>query len=389
MYKRIVLLIMDSLGIGALPDSKEFGDTNVNTFGHILEQNPNLNIPNLVKLGIFNIDQFQPTRSIEAPIGSFGRMSEISNGKDTTTGHWEIAGLHINEPFNTYPHGFPPEVIDPFVARTGRTILCNMPASGTTVLEELGELHMKTGQPIIYTSADSVFQIAAHEDIIPLDELYRMCEIAREILLGEHQVARVIARPFVGTPGHFKRTSNRRDYSLEPFRDTMLDLLKADGKDVLAVGKIVDIYCGKGITEDVHTKDNMDGVDQTLAYLKKDFNGLLFTNLVDFDSQYGHRRDAKGYGEAIEAFDSRLPEILDALTPDDLFIITADHGNDPTYEGTDHTREFVPLLIYSPKLNGGVNLGTRSTFADIAATVCENFGIPKTEIGTSFLNTLK
>lgn len=384
MIQRVILLILDSVGIGALPDAEAFGDKGVNTLGNIAKHSDRLEMPALCGLGLGHIDGIDYLPKASSPLGAYGRLGEQSLGKDTTTGHWEIAGLHIKEPFKTYPDGFPKHVIDAFTAMTGREILCNKPASGTTVLDELGEEHMKTGKPIIYTSADSVFQIAAHEDIIPLDELYDMCQKSREMLMGEDVVARVIARPFIGEPGKFERTSNRRDYSLSPYEPTVLDHLKDAGYAVKAVGKIVDIYNGQGITEDVHTKDNMDGVDHTLNYMKDDFKGLIFTNFVDFDAKYGHRRDIPGYRDALEAIDKRLPEIMAAMKPTDLLMITADHGNDPAYKGTDHTREYVPLLVYGDAVKANVNLGTRDAFADIAATLSEIFEIKSTGFGKSF-----
>ena len=299
-------------------------------------------------------------------------MNEISQGKDTTTGHWEMTGVLVDTPFKTFENGFPKEIIDEFERRTGRKVVGNKPASGTAILDEFGEHQMKTGDVIVYTSADSVFQIAAHEEIIPLDELYKMCEIAREIMMGDNAVARIIARPYIGQgKGEFERTSNRRDYSLNPFEKTVLDNIKENGLDVIGVGKIEDIFNGQGITEAIHTKDNMDGVDQTINYIKKDNKGLIFTNLVDFDSKYGHRRNVKGYKEAIEEFDARIPEIIDAMNDDDILIINADHGNDPTYKGTDHTREYIPLLVYGKDIKEGLNLGIRKSFADIGATVAD------------------
>lgn len=388
MAKRVVLLVLDSVGIGALPDAEKFGDPGVNTLGHIVEGCGGLVIPNLTALGLGNIEGVLSVPAAAAPAAAYGRSQEASDGKDTTTGHWEMAGLYMPEPFNTYPEGFPPHVIEAFEARTGRRALCNLPASGTQVIEEYGQLHMNTGDPIVYTSADSVFQIAAHEEVVPLEELYRMCEIAREILMGKDAVARVIARPFVGTVGAFERTPNRRDYSLEPHADTVLDLAKASGLEVRAVGKIWDIFNGKGITHEVHTVDNMDGVDKTLAWLNEDFEGILFTNLVDFDSKYGHRRDIAGYGKALETFDRRIPELLGALRPEDVMIFTADHGNDPAYKGTDHTREYIPILILGNGIVPGAALGTRESFADIAATISDILGIPATPFGKSFLQAI-
>lgn len=384
MINRVVLFVLDSVGIGALPDAEKFGDVGVNTLGNIAKSTDDFKIPNLKKMGIGNIEGVDAIEATEKPIAAFGRSLEASNGKDTTTGHWEIAGLYIEQPFKTYPDGFPKHIIDEFEQKTGRKVLCNKPASGTVVLDELGEEHVRTGNPIVYTSADSVFQIAAHEEVIPLEELYNMCQIAREMLMGEDQVARVIARPFVGTPGNYQRTSNRRDYSIKPYDKTVLDFAKEAGLEVKAVGKIVDIYDGEGITEDVHTKDNMDGVDQTIKYLKESFEGILFTNLVDFDAKYGHRRDVAGYRKALEEVDARLPEIMSSMKASDILIILADHGNDPAYIGSDHTREYIPILIYGEQVKAGANIGTRKTFADVAATVSDILNIPATPYGTSF-----
>ncbi|SHI56390.1 phosphopentomutase [Geosporobacter subterraneus DSM 17957] len=384
MIQRVNILVLDSVGIGELPDSPAFGDNGVNTFGNLVKACGGIHIPNLLKLGFGNIEGVEGVEASESPLGAYGRAAEISNGKDTTTGHWEIAGLHIEQPFQTYPDGFPKFIMDAFEEKIGRKTLGNIPASGTEIIERLGEEHMQTGSPIIYTSADSVFQIAAHEEIIPIDELYRICEIAREMLVGEVQVARVIARPFTGSPGKFERTSNRRDYSVSPFAPTLLDTAKDKGLDVIAVGKIEDIFNGQGITEAVHTKDNMDGVDQTIAYLKKENRGIIFTNLVDFDAKYGHRRDPEGYRLALEAFDQRLPELLENLGEDDIIILTADHGNDPTYMGTDHTREYIPIVVYGKKVKQNVNIGTRSSFADIAATVADLLDLEKPAVGVSF-----
>lgn len=384
MINRVTIFVMDSVGIGEMPDSKKFGDVGVNTFGNIIKAFPDMKIPNLRSLGLGNIEGFDVIEGTANPIGAFGKLSEVSNGKDTTTGHWELGGLHIHEPFQTYPEGFPSRVIDKFIEQTGRGVLCNKPASGTTVLEELGEEHMKTGDVIVYTSADSVFQIAAHEEVVSLEELYKMCEIAREILRGDDQVARVIARPFIGKPGNFERTSNRHDYSLKPFGKTVLDHAKDAGLDVQAVGKIVDIFDGEGITEDVHTVSNMDGVDKTLDYLKTDSKGIIFSNLVDFDAKFGHRRNVEGYKTAIEELDERIPELLEALRDDDMIIFTADHGNDPTYIGGDHTREYVPMLAYGKNVKAGVDVGIRASFADIAATISDILEIKATEHGDSF-----
>ncbi|CEN79904.1 phosphopentomutase [Paraclostridium sordellii] len=381
---RVIWMVIDSVGIGALPDSEKFGDVNVNTLGNIVKAYKDIQLPNMIKLGLSNIDGIDSLDSIDNSIGSFGRASEVSKGKDTTTGHWEMTGVLVETPFKTYENGFPKEIIDEFERKTNRKVIGNKPASGTAILDELGEQQMKTGEVIVYTSADSVFQIAAHEEIIPLEELYKMCEIAREIMMGENAVARIIARPFVGKPGAFERTSNRRDYSLSPFEDTVLDTIKKSNLDVIGVGKIEDIFNKQGITEAIHTKDNMDGVDQTINYMKKENKGLIFTNLVDFDSKYGHRRDVEGYKKALEEFDSRIPEIIDNMKDDDILIINADHGNDPTYKGTDHTREYIPVLVYGKNINKGYNLGTRKSFADIGATVADILNVDLPKHGESF-----
>ncbi|MGL5651903.1 MAG: phosphopentomutase [Paraclostridium sp.] len=385
---RVIWMIIDSVGIGALPDSEKFGDVNVNTLGNIVKNYKDIKLPNMLKLGLGNIDGIDSLEGVESPIGAFGRASEVSKGKDTTTGHWEMTGVLVETPFKTYENGFPKEIIDEFERKTNRKVIGNKPASGTAILDELGEQQMKTGEVIVYTSADSVFQIAAHEEIIPLDELYKMCEIAREIMMGDNAVARIIARPFVGQPGAFERTSNRRDYSLSPFEDTVLDNIKNSNLDVIGVGKIEDIFNKQGITEAIHTKDNMDGVDQTINYMKKENNGLIFTNLVDFDSKYGHRRDVKGYKEALEEFDARIPEILENMEDDDILIINSDHGNDPTYKGTDHTREYIPMLICGKNVKSGLNLGTRSSFADIGATVADILNVKMPKHGNSFKNDI-
>ncbi|EQK43774.1 phosphopentomutase [[Clostridium] bifermentans ATCC 638] len=385
---RVIWMIIDSVGIGALPDSEKFGDVNVNTLGNIVKNYKDIKLPNMLKLGLGNIDGIDSLEGVKSPIGAFGRASEVSKGKDTTTGHWEMTGVLVETPFKTYENGFPKEIIDEFERKTNRKVIGNKPASGTAILDELGEQQMKTGEVIVYTSADSVFQIAAHEEIIPLDELYKMCEIAREIMMGDNAVARIIARPFVGQPGAFERTSNRRDYSLSPFEDTVLDNIKNSNLDVIGVGKIEDIFNKQGITEAIHTKDNMDGVDQTINYMKKENNGLIFTNLVDFDSKYGHRRDVKGYKEALEEFDARIPEILENMEDDDILIINSDHGNDPTYKGTDHTREYIPMLICGINVKSGLNLGTRSSFADIGATVADLLNVKMPKHGKSFKNDI-
>ncbi len=385
---RVIWMIIDSVGIGALPDSEKFGDIDVNTLGNIVKKYKDIKLPNMINMGLSNIDGIDSLNSIESPIGAFGRASEVSKGKDTTTGHWEMTGVLVETPFKTYENGFPKEIIDEFERRTNRKVIGNKPASGTAILDELGEQQMKTGEVIVYTSADSVFQIAAHEEIIPLEELYKMCEIAREIMMGDNAVARIIARPFIGQPGAFERTSNRRDYSLSPFEDTVLDTIKKSDLDVIGVGKIEDIFNKQGITEAIHTKDNMDGVDQTINYIKKENKGLIFTNLVDFDSKYGHRRDVEGYKNALEEFDARIPEIIDNMKDDDILIINSDHGNDPTYKGTDHTREYIPILVYGKNVVNGLNLGTRKTFADIGATVADILNVELPKNGTSFKNEI-
>lgn len=388
-YKRVFLLVLDSVGIGEAPDAERFGDKGAHTLGHIAEKMNGLHMPHMEKLGLGNIEPLKGIKAQDNPRACFTKMQEASNGKDTMTGHWEIMGLHIETPFQVFPNGFPDELIDELEAKSGRKVIGNKPASGTAIIDELGEAHMNTGDMIVYTSADSVLQIAAHEEIISLDELYRICEIARELTRDEkYMVGRVIARPFVGKPGSFTRTTNRHDYALKPFGKTVMNELKDANYDVIAIGKISDIYDGEGVTEAVRTVSNMDGMDKFIASADQDFTGLSFVNLVDFDALYGHRRDPIGYGKALEAYDQRLPELLEKLQHDDLLIITADHGNDPTYPGTDHTREYVPLLIYSKKIQNGLQLPIRHTFADIGATIAENFQVNMPAYGTSFLQEL-
>lgn len=389
-YKRVFLIVMDSVGIGEAPDAEKFGDKGSHTLGHIGERMNGLKMPNMGKLGLSNIEEIQGIAPAEKPLAYYTKMEEASNGKDTMTGHWEIMGLNIQTPFQVFPDGFPDELISELETRTGRKVIGNKPASGTEILVELGEEHMKTGALIVYTSADSVLQIAAHEEIIPIEELYDICKIARELTLDEkYMVGRVIARPFLGEPGDFKRTSNRHDYALKPFGRTVMNELKDSGLDVLAIGKISDIYDGEGVTESLRTVSNMDGMDKLLQTLDQDFRGLSFLNLVDFDALFGHRRDPEGYGKALEEYDARLSEVFEKLKEDDLLIITADHGNDPVHYGTDHTREYVPLLVYSKGMNEGKELPVRKTFADIGATVAENFRVKMPDHGTSFLNELK
>lgn len=387
-YNRVFLVVLDSVGIGELPDANLYNDVGAHTLGHIAQHLNGLHMPNMAKLGLGNIEAVEGILPADIPQASYARMKEVSRGKDTTTGHWEFMGIITDIPFKTYPDGFPSELIHEFEQRIGRKVLCNKPASGTEVLDQFGEEHMKTGAVIVYTSADSVFQIAAHEEVVPLEELYNICEVARELTLDEkYAVVRVIARPFIGTPGNFTRTSNRRDYSVKPPSKTVLNYLQEAGKEVIAIGKISDIYAGEGIVRSIHTKDNMDGVNKILEVAKQEFHGLAFANLVDFDAKFGHRRDPEGYGRALEEFDARVPEILEALQEDDLLIITADHGNDPTHHGTDHTREYTPLVVYSLSLVEGINLGVRESFADIGASIAENFGVTS-PFGTSFLTEL-
>ncbi|AGX05376.1 phosphopentomutase [Bacillus sp. NRRL B-14911] len=388
-YKRIFLIVMDSVGIGEAADAERFGDKGSDTLGHIAERMNGLNMPNMGRLGLSNIKEIKGIEKAEKPLASYTKMQEASNGKDTMTGHWEIMGLNIETPFRVFPDGFPDELLSELEARTGRKIIGNKPASGTEILDELGEEHMKTGALIVYTSADSVLQIAAHEEIVPIDELYTICKIARELTLDEkYMVGRVIARPFIGQPGAFKRTANRHDYALKPFDRTVMNELKDGGLDVLAIGKISDIYDGEGVTKSLRTVSNMDGMDKLLETMGMDFTGLSFLNLVDFDALFGHRRDPEGYGKALEEYDARLPEVFDKLKEDDLLIITADHGNDPVYPGTDHTREYVPLLAYSKGMAVGKELPIRQTFADIGATVAENFAVAAPKFGKSFLGEL-
>ncbi|MFJ8102156.1 phosphopentomutase [Lysinibacillus sp. NPDC096212] len=389
-FEKIHVVVLDSVGIGEAPDAANFGDVGSHTLGHIAEKMNGLTMPHMESFGLANIEPLQGMQATDKPKAYFGKMQEASVGKDTMTGHWEIMGLNIDKPFKVYPEGFPAELIAELEERTGRKVLCNEPASGTQVIEDFGKEHMETGAIIVYTSADPVLQIAAHEEIIPLEELYKICEIARELTLQpEYLVGRVIARPFVGTPGNFERTSNRHDYALKPFGRTTMNVLKDAGLDVIAIGKISDIFNGEGVTDAVRTKNNTDGMDKFAEVVRRDFHGISFLNLVDFDANFGHRRDPLGYGNALQEFDTRLPEITEAMTEDDLLIITADHGNDPTFPGTDHTREYVPLIVYSPRFNGGSELALRETFADIAATVAENFKVEAPEFGKSFLTNLK
>lgn len=387
MFKRIHLVVLDSVGIGEAPDAADFGDEGAHTLGHIAET-VGLTVPNMQAFGLGNIAPLTGIAPVNDPKAYYTKLEEQSVGKDTMTGHWEIAGLQIDTPFRVFPEGFPEELLEQIEAHTGRKIVANRPASGTQIIDEYGEHQMKTGDLIVYTSADPVLQIAAHEEIIPVEELYEICEYVREITKDDpYMIGRIIARPYVGEPGNFTRTSNRHDYALDPFGKTMLDYLKAADYDVKAVGKINDIFNGNGITETVRTEDNMDGVDKLIETMQKDFTGLSFTNLVDFDAKYGHRRNPEGYRDALEDFDARLPEIIENLEADDLLILTADHGNDPTAEGTDHTREYVPFLAYSEKFESAGEL-KQGYFADIAATILDNFDVEAMENGQSILNKL-
>jgi len=384
--KRVFLIVLDSFGIGEMEDAASYGDVNVNTLRSV-STSSFFHMPNMQRLGLFHIDGVTVGEKGTEPVGAYARMTESSKGKDTTIGHWEIAGIQSPKPLPTYPEGFPKEVLDAFCEKTGRGVLCNLPYSGTKVIAEYGDEHVRTGDLIVYTSADSVFQVAAHEDIVPVEQLYEYCRIAREILRGEHGVGRVIARPFIGENGNYTRTSRRHDFSIMPPANTMLDQLKENDKDVIAVGKIQDIFVGKGITEHVYTAGNEEGIKRTLEYLDKDFEGLCFINLVDYDMLYGHRRDIDGYAKALAYFDEKLPEIMAKMGEEDILMITADHGCDPAYLATtDHTREYTPLLMYGKQVKPG-NLGTRSTFADIGATVLDYFHITPELEGESMLPT--
>ena len=386
--KRVLWIVLDSVGCGALPDANEFGDEGSNTLGNISKVRP-LDVPNMQKIGIGNIPG-TGIASIQNPIGAYGKMIEVSKGKDTTTGHWEMAGVTLPRAFPTYPDGFPCDVMTAFEQAIGTKSLGNIASSGTAILDILGEEHIKTGFPIVYTSADSVFQIAAHEDVIPLNRLYELCEIARKLLVGEHAVGRVIARPFIGEKsGAFTRTKGRRDFSLEPISETILDVLKAAGKEVLTVGKIEDIFAHRGITGSNHAAGNPACIEAMMQYMQVPFDGLCYVNLVDTDMIFGHRRDVDGYAKSLEAFDKCLPSVMDLLHPEDLLIITADHGCDPTFRGSDHTREHVPLLVYGKNLKQNINLGVRKTFADTAATIAAFYGLDDRFNATSYLNELE
>ena len=386
--ERIFLIVLDSVGVGALPDAAAYGDAGANTLGHIIQaENPRL--PNLGRMGLYHIPGVGGKKA-EGGAGTYGRAAEMSAGKDTTTGHWEIAGLKLDKPFPTYPDGFPPEVMNAFEAAIGTGALGNYPASGTAILDELGEEHLRTGKPIVYTSGDSVFQIACHEHVVPVERLYGMCRAAREILSGEHAVGRVIARPFVGTgKGQFERTGRRRDFSLPPTGPTVLNLLSDMGLFTMGIGKIEDIFCLSGLGESDHAAGNPACVASLLGVMERDFRGLVFVNLVDFDSLYGHRRDVRGYARALEEFDQSLPDIQSRMRPGDLLLLTADHGCDPTYAGTDHTREYVPILAWHPGMTGLADIGTRASYADIAATIAELFGARERFHAASFAGQIK
>jgi phosphopentomutase len=386
-FNRITLIVLDGAGIGAMPDAADWGDAGSDTFGHICESRE-VRLPNLQSLGLGNIRPLAGVQAIKNPRGDYGKCALRSNGKDTTTGHWEMAGIILERAFPTYPNGFPQSIIDQFIATTQVPgILGNIAASGTEIIKQLGEEHVNTGKPIVYTSADSVFQIAAHEDVIPLERLYEICETARDLLRGEHEVGRVIARPFLGAPGSFYRTENRHDYAIPPPRENLLPVLSEHGLDVVCIGKIASIYDSTGVTQDLTAKNNEQSIDQTIRALQADTRGLIFSNLVDFDMLYGHRRDTEGFACALEHFDSRLPEIENAMRDGDLAIITADHGNDPTYPGTDHTREYAPLIAFGKGARPGVDLGTRRSLADIGKTIAENFGL-NLHAGESFLDEI-
>ncbi len=386
VFERFVLIVLDSVGIGEMPDAEHWGDAGSDTLGHVIaEARPRL--PLMQSLGLGNIRPFDGLLPVREPLGAYGKAAIGSNGKETTVGHWELAGLITPEPFPTYPEGFPPRIIEPFVRAVGREVLGNKPASGTEIIMELGEEHVRTGKPIVYTSADSVFQIAAHEEVVPLEELYRMCEDARSILVGGDRVARVIARPFLGAAGKFTRTENRKDYAIPPPEKTLLDRMMEKGLATVGVGKIASIFCDQGISDSLPAHNNAEAMEQTLAALRTAPAGLIFSNFVDFDMLWGHRNDPQGYARALEEFDSRLPEVLAALREDDCLVITADHGCDPTTASTDHSREYVPVLVYSKKLRGGASLGTRTSMADIGQTIAANFGL-RVPAGASFLPDL-
>ena len=383
--KRAILIVLDGVGAGENPDADAYGDAGASSLEHCAQAIGGLELPNLGQIGLGNITPILGTPPIEHASGAYGRMAEAAAGKDSTTGHWEMTGVVLRKALPTYPHGFPPEVVEPFERAIGHKVIGNKVASGTEIIQELGEEHVRTSRPILYTSADSVFQVAAHQDVIPLEELYRICQVARQMLMsGDHAVGRVIARPFIGTRGHFTRTEHRRDFSLEPLGTTLLDVLKDAGKDVIGLGKIDDLFAGRGLTAHDHTETNQQGMQATLDWLERDFSGLLFVNLVEFDMLWGHRRDSQGYARALREVDSWFARVQQAMRPGDAIFFTADHGVDPTYKGTDHTREHVPLLAYGEPVRAGVNLGVRSTYADLGQTLAEAFGVGPLAAGTSF-----
>ncbi|HBV69119.1 MAG TPA: phosphopentomutase, partial [Clostridiales bacterium] len=388
MINRAVLIVLDSVGVGELPDAAEYGDVGSNTVKNIYKTIENFSLPNLEKMGLLNINGFEDIKKSEEYTGTVAKCNEKSKGKDTTTGHWEISGLILDKPFPTYPNGFPENFMKKFEERVGRKTIGNYAASGTEIIKVLGKEHVDTGNLIVYTSADSVFQIAAHEEVVPLEELYEICAAAREMLQGEHGVGRVIARPFTGTEGNYTRTSNRKDFSLIPPKDTLLDYVSKSGLDVYAIGKIEDIFVNKGITRSNHTHSNEEGIEATLDALKEDFKGLIFTNLVDFDMVYGHRNNVQGYADALKYFDDKLPEIVAGLKDGDVLIITADHGCDPTTESTDHSREYIPLIVYGKRIKGNNNLGVLDTYASIGKTILDMFKIENDIAGESVLGNI-
>ncbi|HLQ30792.1 MAG TPA: phosphopentomutase [Ktedonobacteraceae bacterium] len=382
--KRAILVVLDGVGAGANPDAHAYGDDGASSLEHCAQAIGGLALPHLGSVGLGNITPIKGTPPTDHASGAYGRLAEAAAGKDSTTGHWEMTGVVLSKPLPTYPHGFPPDVVEAFEQAIGRKVIGNKAASGTEIIKELGEEHMRTGYPILYTSADSVFQIAAHQDVIPLPELYHICEITRHMLTGDHAVGRVIARPFIGTPGAFKRTEHRRDLSLSPLGTTLLDLLKKHGKEVIGLGKIEDLFAGRGLTQRDHTETNRDGMAATLHWLERDFTGLLFVNLVEFDMLWGHRRDSQGYARALREVDAWFAQVQQVMRPDDAIFFTADHGVDPTYHGTDHTREHVPLLAYGTLVKANVNLGVRSTYADLGQTLAQAFAVGQLAAGTSF-----
>ncbi len=386
--KRAIVVVLDGVGAGANPDAHAYGDDGASSLEHCAQAVGGLSLPHLGSIGLGNITPILGTPPTDSAKGAYGRMIESAAGKDSTTGHWEMMGVVLHKALPTYPHGFPPDVVAAFEQAIGCPVIGNQVASGTEIIKELGEEHMRIGRPILYTSADSVFQLAAHQDIIPLAELYHMCQLARHMLTGDHAVGRVIARPFIGTPGNFKRTEHRRDFSLEPLGVTLLDLLKEHGKDVIGIGKIEDLFAGRGLTQRDHTETNSAGMAVTLRYLEQDFTGLLFVNLVEFDMLWGHRRDSAGYAQALREVDAWLAHMQRAMQPGDVLFFTADHGVDPTYRGTDHTREQVPLLAYGEPVRAGVNLGVRSTYADLGQTLAEAFSVGHLAAGTSFAHEI-